>query len=115
MFKKNTIEQQIENNISEIKHLVRVRQYPKKHAPTIPPTLLMEIYGGLFTVHKQNKNTLVLSLDVEMCVKKNVKPIRILSYICGAMDHVSIENWNWRPIRFRANKIFLKPVSPIFI
>lgn len=72
-----TTEQQIEGNLSQVKHKLRTKQHPKKHAPAIPCGLNYEICGGFFALHKQDKGTLVLTIDSKACFESGVSTLRI--------------------------------------
>ncbi len=104
---------QIQENVLKAKQQLKNKQYPKKYAPVVEKEVLIEICGGYFKVHRQDGRSLVL----KACEKKNfesdVNLLRVLSYICGARDTVSVYNWNWRPVRFKRDKLYLKALHPL--
>ncbi|HCG7330454.1 TPA: hypothetical protein NJ407_004066 [Vibrio parahaemolyticus] len=108
-----SIVDQIEENVSKIKQELRKKQYPKKNAPAIDEGVLIEICGGYFKLHQQNGKTLVLKACEKTNFENGVNLLRVMSYICGARDTVSVYNWNWRPVRFKKDKLYLKALSPL--
>lgn len=107
-----TAEEQIEDNINQAKQILKRKQFPSKHAPKLEPSLLITICGCTFKVHRQDKELLVLKADETINFENNVNVLRSVSYIVGARPHVSIEGWDWRPTRYKKNKIYLRPVAP---
>lgn len=105
--------QQIQENVSKAKQHLRNKQYPKRHAPKVDKDVLIEICGGHFKVHRQDGKSLVLKACEKKNFENNVNLLRVLSYICGARDTVAVYNWNWRPVRFKKDKLYLKALHPL--
>ncbi|UTZ44513.1 hypothetical protein [Vibrio campbellii] len=105
--------EQIEKNVSEIKQAHRNKQYPKKHAPKVDKDVLIEICGGYFKLHAQDGKSLVLKACDRTNFERDVNLLRVMSYICGARNAVAVYNWNWRPVRFKKDKLYLKALHPL--
>lgn len=108
-----TVEEKLSDNIALLKQQHRERQYNKKNCPVVSCGLIFEIAGGFFRVHKQECGVLVLKADEKLMFEHDVSMIRCLSYIVGARSSVSVADWNWRPTRYKKDKLYLKPISPI--
>ncbi len=107
------ITRKIEENLVELKQELRNKQHPKKHAPRVDRELLIEICGGYFKVYRQEGKSLILKACDKSNFERGVNLLRVMSYICGARKTVSVDNWNWRPIRFKKDKLYLKALHPL--
>ncbi|MCG6387471.1 hypothetical protein [Vibrio fluvialis] len=107
---------QIQKQANEIKRERRRTQFPKKNAPKLPNDLLITLTGGgvvgYFRLHKQTNNEIVIKTDEKLCAENGVDTQRILSYVKGVGSEVAIYGWNWRPTKWKGNKLFLTPVAP---
>ncbi len=104
---------EIQKKIDEEKQRLRNKQYPKKNAPIVDKDVLIEICGGYFKVHRQCRESLILKACDKSNFDNNVNLLRVLSYICGARNAVSVYNWNWRPVRYKKDKLYLKALHPL--
>jgi hypothetical protein len=103
---------QIEEQTSALQRDMKRKQMPKKHAPKLEKSLLITLSGCAFNVHKQTDNQLVLIANEKVNFEKGVNAVRVISYIEGTYDEVTISDWNWRPVRWKKDKLFLKPIAP---
>lgn len=104
--------QQIQEQADELQRGMKRKQMPKKHAPTLEKTLLITLSGCAFNVHKQTSNQLVLTANDKINFENGVNPTRVISYIQNTYNEVAIADWNWRPVRWKKDKLFLKPIAP---
>ncbi|QFT40030.1 MULTISPECIES: hypothetical protein [unclassified Vibrio] len=112
MIPNNSIQAQIENNVSLIKQELKRKQYPSKNAPVLNTELLITICGCTFKVLRQEKRSLVLVADEKVNFERGINILRSISYIAGARSSVSIMDYDWRPTRYKGNKLYLRPVAP---
>ncbi len=103
---------ELEQNVNQIKQRLRRQQIPKKHAPQVPPELLITLSGCAFKVHKQSARKLVLKADEKANFENDVNVLRSVSYIAGVYDAVSVYGWDWRVIRYDGSKLILRPLAP---
>ncbi|HHX8554579.1 TPA: hypothetical protein ACVO14_002364 [Vibrio alginolyticus] len=112
MNKTDQLIAQIQEQADEIQRERKRNQVPKKNAPTLDKSLLITLSGCTFNVHKQTPNQLILCSNSEINFDKGVDEIRVISYIHGVYKEVTIADWNWRPVKWKKNKLFLKPIAP---
>lgn len=115
MLKFETIEAQIQRNVDEFKRITMRNQYPKSKAPVLDADLEVEICGCVFNLHKQEGTMLVLKANEKANFERNVKIISAISYIAGARNSVAVAGWDWRPLRYKGNKLFLRPIAPTLL
>lgn len=105
--------QELEQAAEQAKKDLRKKQYPKKNAPDLDSGMLVTLSKCAFRVYKQSKGQLVLKADEKINFDNQINEIRVVSYICGVYDEVSIGGWLWRPVRYKGVKLYLKAVSPV--
>lgn len=103
---------QIQEHADEIQRERKRNQMPKKNAPKLNRSMLITLSGCAFNIHKQTPNQLVLCANADVNFDNGVDETRIISYIHGVYNEVTIADWNWRPVKWKKNKLFLKPVAP---
>lgn len=112
MDKSQKLIDDIKAHADEILRERKRNQTPKKGAPKLDPDLLITLSGCAFRVHKQRDGKLVLAPDEKVNFEKGVNTLRVISYIAGVYEAVSIGGWDWRPVSHRSNRLFLKAIAP---
>ncbi|CAH0543136.1 hypothetical protein [Vibrio marisflavi] len=113
MKSKESIVSELQQKANEVLQARRRKQAPAKNAPVVPSELLITLSGCYFRIHQQKSNgALTLIVDEKANFEAGVNIVRACSYIVGVYDAVSICGWDWRPLRYRRNKIFLKAICP---
>lgn len=112
MDKTKHLVSELQSHADEILRGRKRNQYPKKNAPILDKEMLITLSGCCFRIHKQEVENLVLIADEDINFDNNVDPIRVISYIAGTYEHVAIYGWNWRPTRWKKNKLYLIASAP---
>jgi hypothetical protein len=111
MDRTNTPIAQLQQRADEIKEELKRAQTPRHLAPKVDTNLLITLSGCNMRLHKQTDRSLVL-VACDRVNELDEKAInRALSYIAATYESVTIDGWDFRPVRHKKRKLYLKPTS----
>ncbi len=106
---------ELQGEADEIIRERKRKQFPKKYAPILESDMLVTLSECAFNVHKQDVANLVLVPNEDINFKNCINAVSKISYIAAVYKAVSIHGWDWRPTKWKNNRLYLTAIAPTLL